>query len=255
MVTFNQVLESVQHAQALETCEDGSPMATPVASQNGTRVRGGEASTRLDVRWVKGDPQVDDIVEVLDILEVGGSLNSAILGHVEDLVQRSKHRVLQLLPLIRRIVAMGARPQLPLYHALLNRCMSFGGDGLAESIALCDIMYQTGIEFTSQTEAIADRIRQAHDADPDLAGLEAWDLLTSEIRGEGQEEAEEEDEGGEENWIEVREMTTETRRVLMKHSSVAPSLNTSPDLLADEWEQDGEWLDADVLGFDSDLGV
>ena len=67
MVTFNQVLESVQHAQALETCEVGSPMATPVASQNGTRVRGGEASTRLDVRWVKGDPQVDDIMEVLDI--------------------------------------------------------------------------------------------------------------------------------------------------------------------------------------------
>merc|ERR1712216_1073787 len=113
--------------------------------------------------------------------------------------------------------------------------MSFGGDGLAESIALCDIMYQTGIQFTSQTEAIADRIRQAHDADPDLAGLEAWDLITSEIRGEGVEEAEEE------NWIEVREMTPETRRVLLKHSSVASSLNTLPDLLADEWEQDGEW--------------
>jgi hypothetical protein len=144
--------------------------------------------------------------------------------------------VLHMLPLIRRVVSLGARPELPFFHALLNRCMSFGGDGLGESIALCDIMYQIDVEFTSQTEAIADRIRQAHDDDPALAGLEAWDVLTPEIRG-----AEEEDE--DQNEIEIREMSPETERVLLSHASVASSLDTLPDL--DGWDEGEEWPDAD----------
>jgi hypothetical protein len=44
--------------------------------------------------------------------------------------------------------------------------MSFGGDGLGEALALCDLMIEVGVEFTPQTEAIAERIRQAHEDDP-----------------------------------------------------------------------------------------
>ena len=39
-------------------------------------------------------------------------------------------------------MSLGARPDLSFFHALLNRCVSFGGDGLGEALALIDIMYQ-----------------------------------------------------------------------------------------------------------------
>jgi len=118
--------------------------------------------------------------------------------------------------------------------------MSYGGDGLGESLALCDIMYQIDLEFTSQTEAIAERIRRAHDDDPALAGLEAWDLITPEIRGMEEEEEET-------NEIEVREMSAETRRVFLSHASVSANLDTLPH--DDEWEGGSDWPDAqDLMG-------
>lgn len=263
MVTFNQVLESIQHAQALEAASSSSPSSSsssssspddelaigPVdlvvdaqsASGNGTQVGTGEGRGGPDAGWVRGDPDVDDIMEALDILEDAGGINSAILRHVEDLVLRSKERVLLLLPLVRRLIAEGARPQLPMFHALLGRCMSFGSDGLGEAIALCDIMYQVGVEFTAQTEAIADRIRQAHEDDPALAGMEAWDVITPEIQGLQTEE----EDAGEADMIEVREMTPETMRALLRQASAGASLDTLPGLSDDEWEQD-EWLSEDA---------
>jgi len=231
------VLESVQHVQALETIdEEASEESAPsslqtnksslqTTVQNASMGRGsGEA------RWVRGEAQVDDIMEALDIVEEASDVDRAIVSHVSELVVRSKARVLTLLPLVRRLVSMGARPELPFFHSLLNRCMSYGGDGLGESLALCDIMYQMDLEFSPQTEAIAIRIRQAHDDDPALAGLEAWDLITPLIRG-----IEEEEEEEEEDWIQVREITPETRRVFLKHASVTENLDTLPTDY-DEWE-------------------
>ena len=174
-------------------------------------------------------------MEALDILEVGLGIDKQVLQHVIDLIQRSRLSVRSLLPLVRRLVTEGARPDIEFFHSLLSRCMSFGGDGLGEALALCDIMHNIDIDFTSQTEAIAERIRQAHEDDPALAGLEAWDVVTPEIRGVVDEEGEEE-----EDWIQVREMTPETQRVLLSHADIAAGLDSLPED-THEWQGEGVW--------------
>jgi pentatricopeptide repeat protein len=240
-VTFNHVLESIQHAEWLELqglqglAEDaaGSQAEDATGSLGRQGVKGGGRGGGRGTRWVRGEPQVDDLLEALEIFETVGGIEKQILGNVLDLVQRSDERVLALLPLLRLLVSLGARPEQPLFHSLLNRCMSFGGDGLGEAIALVDMMDQVGFEFTDQTEAIVERIRQAHEDDPALAGLEAWDVVTPEIRGTPDEDA------ADDSWIELREMTRETERVFLKHASVASSLDTLPDY--DVWEEGEAW--------------
>jgi len=66
-----------------------------------------------------------------------------------------------------------------------------------------------------------------------LAGLEAWDVLTPEIRGTPDED------DADDSWIELREMTPETERVFLKHASLASSLDTLPDY--DDWEEGEAW--------------
>jgi hypothetical protein len=185
----------------------------------------------------------------LDMLEEIGGMDANMLSHVADMVLRSKERVLQLLPLVRRLVALGARPEQAFFHELLNRCMSFGGDGVGEAIAVCDIMYHINVPFTAQTEAIAVRIREAFEEDPTFAGVEAWHLVTPDIRGVQEDEEAAEDA----DWITIREMTPETERVLARHGGAGAAVHAL-DSLRDlgMWEEGSEWTDAtDATGSDS----
>ena len=242
VVTWNHVIDSVRQANLLAACDEDQGLAKPeyAAPIDGTSMEQDSGQGELGVRG-RGEVNVEDIMEALDIVEVAGPVDGAVLGHIMDAMQRSKERVLHLLPLLRRLVSLGARPELAFFHSLLNRCMSFGGDGLGESLALIDIMDQIDVDFNAQTEAIADRIREAHDNDPDLVGLEAWDLVTPEIRGAPDEEDGEE----EEDWIQIREMSPETERVLLSHAM--PALDTPVDI--EDWDDSGgiDWLDADDI--------
>ncbi len=181
------------------------------------------------------------VMVALDMLEEIGGMDANMLSHVADMVLRSKERVLQLLPLVRRLVALGARPEQAFFHELLNRCMSFGGDGVGEAIAVCDIMYHINVPFTAQTEAIAVRIREAFEEDPTFADVEAWHLVTPDIRGvqEDKEAAEDSD------WITIREMTPETERVLARHGGAGAAVHAL-DSFRDlgMWEEGSEWTDA-----------
>ena len=105
VVTFNQVLESIQHAEALE-------LQTEADDAGGIGRQDGEGAGRgggKGARWVRGEAEVDDLLETLEIFEMVGGIEKQILSHACDLIQRSDERVLALLPLLRRLVSLGAR--------------------------------------------------------------------------------------------------------------------------------------------------
>uniref|UniRef100_A0A7S4NP50 Pentatricopeptide repeat-containing protein n=1 Tax=Guillardia theta TaxID=55529 RepID=A0A7S4NP50_GUITH len=72
-------------------------------------------------------------------------------------------------------------PNVFTFNALLSRCKSFGGDGLKEAILLVETMRQHDVKINDRTFALVQEVRKAHEEDPELRGVQAWDLFSEEL--------------------------------------------------------------------------
>jgi len=184
VITYNAILSAVVRAKSGDPGQSREEIMNIITKMSSTGILPNAVTFQMimeDLGKLGKSTESQRVLGALQLLQVKKSGDDSIFNYVVDICQRSEERVKVLIPVIKYLADHEMIPNVFIFNALLSRCKSFGGDGLKEAITLVDLMIQHEVKINEKTMVLVDEVRKAHEEDPELRGVQAWDLFQEEL--------------------------------------------------------------------------